>query len=120
MKNLVKHPTTWIVLVIAVFTTIAYARLLTTNDKSELPETVCGEWVSKYYRSSFNLYKADTTYYMEMQRKEWGVARTDTYRITMYNGLYQVEIGFPLLLSYDETNDILFLSSGGEYNRKTF
>lgn len=123
MRALIRHPT-GIALCIIIFLFFVSYLSVSVDDQRNTPEgeyldKACGEWISKHYKSSFTLFRQEEAFFLKMRRNEWGESRIDTYRIAKNDKLYYVNIGFLLILSYDKFNDVLFLSSGGEYNRQT-
>ena len=121
MSYLIRHPTgmmlcATIIIVIAYFCALSKGSENNTLEKDTFGNA-CGEWVSKYYRSSFVLFKFEGAYYFGMERIRQGKLRKEIYSIENRKGIYVVDIGFLMILSYDKNNDILFLSKGGEHKR---
>ena len=121
MSYLIRHPTgmilcATIIIIIAFFCAQSNGSESKTLEKDSFGNA-CGEWVSKYYQSSFVLFKFEGGYYFGLERMRQGKLRKEIYNVEKRERNYVVDIGFTMILSYDKYNDILFLSKGGEHKR---
>lgn len=79
----------------------------------------CGEWESIQDRPGFVLSQIEGVYFVKLERRLRGKTTYETYRVTEEKGFFFIQTGFSIVLTYDKKSDIIYLSPGGVYKRKS-